>query len=266
MLPQARRCPRLPQVRRLWGKPTRRPRLPQVRRLWGKPTRHPRLPQVRHLWGNQLAIHGSPKPAAVWGHRKSAARGQCKPAAVCDQSKSATRGQRKPAAVRGQHKPSAKASLPSVANARTPATASPPTDAHVPLGCWWHMRFMSWSPDLEPAPQQRHPVPASRKRYAVHVPPVLAIRQRPPVPASPEPLKCPSEPILPPRIFFFGGSRAPAEEPGTQPQRRTRYGRPNPHIHHDRPISLLRQPWPSELPAPPWVPEWVPAWRPPVQA
>ncbi len=78
-LSQVRR-PRLSQVRRPRLSQVRRPRLSQVRRPRGKPTHRPWLSQVRRPRGSQPAVHGSLKHTAVHGSLKSAVHGESQPA------------------------------------------------------------------------------------------------------------------------------------------------------------------------------------------
>ncbi len=80
--------------------------------------------------------------------------------------------------------------LPFMAHASPAATASPPTDAHVPLVLLVAYEGMCWSPALEPASRQRPLVLAPRQ-----CPPVPAPRKCPPVPA---PRKCSPVPLLDP--------------------------------------------------------------------
>ncbi len=116
------------------------------------------------------------------------------------------------------------------------ATASPPTDAHVPLGLLVAYEGMICSPAPEPAPHQRPLVPTPPKRYAVSAlperpqvsarappgvraarappvsAPVPAPHERPQVPAPSESPPEPAPPEGPPDVVDFPkniwGSRA----------------------------------------------------------
>ncbi len=103
-------------------------------------------------------------------------------------STSAARGSSSPLFA-GNPPPFAATSSPGpvAAHVSPSATASPPTEAHVPLGLLVAYEGMRWSSAQVPAPRQRPPAPAPRQRPPVPAPkqrpPVPAPRQRPPVPA-----------------------------------------------------------------------------------
>ncbi len=146
---------------------------------------------------------------------------------------------------------------PFVAHISPPATASPPTDAHVPLGLLVAYEGMSWSPASEPTPRQRalgrsspmpasagsspappcgrsSPMPASASSSPVPscgrsspVPssagslPVPAPRQCPPVPT---PRKCSPVPLLlpsrsPEPLLVPSSTPVPLLVPSSSPER-----------------------------------------------
>ncbi len=161
--------------------------------------------------------------------------------------------------------PFAGSQLPFAAHVSPPAIASPPTDAHVPLGLLVAYEGMSWSPAPEHAPRQRPlvaaphqcpPVAAPRQRPPVPAPyqrpPVPAPRQRPPVPS---PRKCSQVPplVLPsssssPLVPSSSPEHPRESEPPERPReselpshgpRTTRHGRLSP-THHGPRSPLIR--------------------------
>ncbi len=121
----------------------------------------------------------------------------------------------------------ANTSPPLAATASPPATTSPPTDAHVPLGLLVAYEGMICSPAPEPAPHQCPLVPTPPKRYAVSAlperpqvsarappgvraarappvsAPVPAPHERPQVPAPSESPREPAPPEGPPDVVDF---------------------------------------------------------------
>ncbi len=195
---------------------------------------------------------------------------------------------RKSAAIRDHLKPW------TVRNSRKPAsTASPPTEAHVPLGLLVAYEGMRWSPAPMPTPRKCPPVPAPRQR-----PPVPAPRQRPPVPAqtapscfSAGPVQLSVVPAGPVQLHATGrklwGGGLPAMEATQAPRSiMATQASPWPPESPDPPWpsklpappwppespdppwppKLPAPPWPPESPDPPWLPEWALPWRPPARA
>ncbi len=105
---------------------------------------------------------------------------------------------------------------PFTTHAILPATASPPTDAHVPLGLLVAYEGMWWSPAPEPAPHQRPLVLAPRKCSPVP----LLVPSSSPVPllvlsSSPVPLLVPSSSPVP--LLVPSSSPEPLLVPSSSP-------------------------------------------------
>ncbi len=169
----------------------------------------------------------------------------------------------------------ANTSPPLAATASPPATTSPPTDAHVPLGLLVAYEGMICSPAPEPTPHQRPLVPTPPKRYAVSAlperpqvsarappgvraarappvsTPVPAPHERPQVPAPSESQPEPAPTEGPPDVVDFPkniwGSGAICPWPKWRGPKAKATETPGP-------------PWPFKPPASPWRPPMSPSW------